>query len=191
MDYLRKTSPEVLKLPFQLMAQGLRKDGIIVYMTSEDSGINEKAIRILHSEIPNATLFFVKPSEMSLSFDYSQMTVLNGTLDNIPLKDDHVDLLVAPSLSKIKTLEGSLREWHRLLRSDGRLALFLPTALLDQNPDPLLIGQFIEKFEHRIHYKRISVKREFLQPLLEQFFNKIEEKKIVHMTFFLAMSPSS
>ncbi|MFW9831632.1 MAG: helix-turn-helix transcriptional regulator [Candidatus Thorarchaeota archaeon] len=189
MDYLRKTSPEVLKMPFQLMTRGLRKDGKIVYVTSEDSGINEQAIRFFHSKIPDGTIFFVKPAELALSFDYEHMTVLNGTLQDIPLKDNYIDLLVAPNLSKIKTLEGTLKEWHRLLCPDGRLAIILPTALLDPNPDPLLIGQFIEKFEHRIHDKRISVKRETLQPLLEQFFNKIEEKKIVHMTYFLAMDP--
>ena len=64
-----------------------------------------------------------------------------------------------------------------------------PTVLIHKYEDPLTIGDFIEKYEHETIEKGEQINKEFLQVLLKNFFNKVEERQIVHMTIFLASGP--
>ena len=86
-------------------------------------------------------------------------------------------------------LERALREWHRIITKNGKLVICTPTILVHKYEDPLTIGDFVEKYEHETIEKGEHVDRDFLQILLKKFFKKVEERQIVHMTFFLVSEP--
>jgi hypothetical protein len=86
-------------------------------------------------------------------------------------------------------LEESLTEVHRVLKQDGTLALIIPTILVCKCEDPLSIGNFIEKYEHEASEKSDYVESKALRALIQNLFNRVEEKQIVHMTYFLASQP--
>jgi hypothetical protein len=67
--------------------------------------------------------------------------------------------------------------------------IITPTILVHRYEDPLTIGDFVEKYEHETIEKSEPIDREFLQILLNKYFKKVEEKQIVHMTFFLVSKP--
>jgi hypothetical protein len=82
-----------------------------------------------------------------------------------------------------------VREWHRIVKQNGKLALFTPTVLIQKNEDPLKIGDFIEKYEHETIEKGENIDKDFLLTLILNFFNKIEEKEMVHISIFLMTNP--
>ena len=67
--------------------------------------------------------------------------------------------------------------------------ILTPTVLIHKYEDPLTIGDFVEKYEHETIEEGEQTNKEFLQALLKNFFNKVEERQIVHMTIFLASEP--
>ena len=83
-------------------------------------------------------------------------------------------------------LETALSEWHRVIRQSGKLAILTPTIFIQKYEDPLTIGQFIEKYEHETIEKGEHIERDFLQAMLRNFFQKVEERQIVHMTIISA-----
>jgi ubiquinone/menaquinone biosynthesis C-methylase UbiE len=119
-----------------------------------------------------------------LNFDH--LSFLNGAYDNIPLRSRYVDLVIIVGVPERNCLENSLREWGRVLKQDGALAIVTPTILVRKYDDPLSIGNFIEKYEREVSEKRDYTEARALEALLEKFFHKVEEKQIIHMTIFSA-----
>jgi ubiquinone/menaquinone biosynthesis C-methylase UbiE len=84
------------------------------------------------------------------------------------------------------SLKKSLKEWCRVLKQGGTLAIITPTILIRKYKDPLSIGNFIEKYEHEALEKGQYMQAEPFRTLLQKLFHKVEEKQILHMTVFLA-----
>jgi hypothetical protein len=97
-------------------------------------------------------------------------------------------LLVIDAPSK-KLLKNSVREWHRILRRNGRLGILAPTALINKIDDPLTIGDFMEKYEHESVGENEKADRESFQTMLRESFQKVEASKIAIMTLVLASKP--
>jgi ubiquinone/menaquinone biosynthesis C-methylase UbiE len=116
------------------------------------------------------------------------LMVLDAATDNIPLKDSHLDLLMATDIPPGNALETALGEWHRLLRQGGLLGILTPTVTLRKHKDPMTIGDFIEKYEHEHEVTRRSqhANGELLTRLLGKFFQNLEEIRVVHMTLLVA-----
>jgi len=166
------------------------KGGNLGYLTGRYSGMNELMIRRLHGRVPGIMTYFIKPDSVQMDLKLDNLTFLDGTYDNIPLRKDYLDLLVVVDLPPIDTLEETLREWHRVVKQDGRLAILAPTILMNKYKDPLTIGDFVEKHEHETIEKGVQIDKEYLQSLLGTYFKKIEESQIVHMTALIASEKS-
>jgi SAM-dependent methyltransferase len=111
---------------------------------------------------------------------------MNGTYDSIPLKQGYVDLLVIVGVPYERSLEKSLEEWHRVLKHGGRLAICVPTVFMHRYDDPLSIGNFIEKYEHKTPEEGQYMEAGEVKALLRKSFQNVEEQQIVHITVFLA-----
>jgi ubiquinone/menaquinone biosynthesis C-methylase UbiE len=160
--------------------------GTLGYFVGKYSGMQKVMIHQLHNWTPDTMKYLIKPTSVKIELKIRNLVLMNGAYNNIPLRTDYLDLLVITDLPPTNSLEEALREWHRVVKQDGRLALLIPTTLLTKNEDPLTIGDFVEKHEHERIEKGEPINKEYLQDLLETSFKKIKEKKIVHMTIFLA-----
>ena len=128
---------------------------------------------------------------MEVDLKLNNLSFLDGDYNNIPLKEKYLDLLVVTSIPKKDFFSPALKEWHRVLKQTGRLTMLTPTVLIRKYEDPLTIGNFIEKYEHETKEKSKQINQEDLQEILKKFFNKVEEKQVVHLTLFLADEPYS
>jgi predicted SAM-dependent methyltransferase len=97
--------------------------------------------------------------------------------------------MIVIDLPKTKILNRALKEWHRVLKPDGKLAILTPSILVEKYDDPLTIGNFIEKHEHQTIEKGEHIDREILEEQVKQYFNRIEEKSLVHMTVLRMSEP--
>jgi len=174
-----------------LLTKNLKEKVKIAYITSNYSVMHEKLIGALNKKVPQGKLYFVKPDSMQVDLKFNNLSFLDGAYNNIPLKENYLDLLVVTGVPKKDSFIPALKEWHRVLKQTGRLTILTPTVFIRKYEDPLTIGDFIEKHEHQTKEKTKQISREDIHGILKKFFNKVEERRIVHITIFLATEPYS
>lgn len=133
----------------RILSDNLSGKPYIGYVTSDYSVMHEMILRGLHGEIPETNIYFVKPASLAVDLDLENLWFLNGTYDSIPLRQGYVDLMVIVGVPYERPLEKSLREWLRVLKKGGTLAICVPTVFMHRYEDPLSIGNFVEKYEHK------------------------------------------
>jgi SAM-dependent methyltransferase len=114
---------------------------------------------------------------------------LDGSYVKVPLKDGYADLIVVANIPENDLVETALREWGRVLKENGRLVILMPTVFVREYEDPLTISDFIEKHEYEALELGKRANKKAFRALLENFFRKVEETKIVNMTIFSASEP--
>jgi len=175
----------------RLLTEGLKGQGNVAYVTAKYSAMHDRMVRNLHEKMPQGRIYLVKPAYLKLNLNLDNLLFLNGSYSDIPLKDGFIDLVVVADLPQKDSLEKSLREWHRVLRPNGTVAMLMPTILIEKYEDPLTIGNFIERYEHETVRKDECIGKEFLQELVMTFFQKVEEKQFIHLTILLVHEPQS
>jgi ubiquinone/menaquinone biosynthesis C-methylase UbiE len=169
-----------------MLSSHLTEKGDIGYITPEYSVMHEKILRGLHSEVPQGKIYFVKPASLTVDLELENLWFLNGAYDSIPLKEGYVDLLIVVGVLDEASFEKSSKEWNRVLKHRGTLTILAPTVLVHKYEDPLSVGNFMEKYEHKTLREGKYIEAEHLKALLKKSFHKVEENQIVHMTIFLA-----
>ncbi|MHA2405578.1 MAG: PadR family transcriptional regulator [Candidatus Hermodarchaeia archaeon] len=183
-EYLRKIAPQVLNDLVQFMTNGLSDEVRIVYVVSEPTVMHKHLLKSLQHRLPESVIYFVKPETMSFDEKFSNLSLLNGSFQMIPLKQEFADLLVVPNLSRVHNLNGAVQEWHRLLNNEGKLVIGFPSVLIHQYKDPLTIGQYMEKIEHQSTNIKEQFDKELLENTLKHYFRKIEHTHVVHLTVY-------
>jgi len=162
------------------------KKGNLAFLAKEFSHMNELAIRQIHDLAPDITKYIVKTPTMQIDFKLNNHVLLDGSYEEIPLRNRYLDLMIVIGLPTMDYLEGMLTEFHRVMKLDGRLVIVSPTVQTETYKDPLTIGDFLEKHEHEEIEKGEHIEKEYLVKLLAAHFKKIEESRIVHLSVFSA-----
>lgn len=172
-----------------LLTSKLKDDEIVVFITTDFSPIHKIILQKLHIKLPHGKVYLVKPSSLVVDVNFDNLLFLDGFYNNIPLKTDYADCMIVIDLPKEQYLERALKEWHRVLKPNGNLAILTPSILLEKYEDPLTIGDFIEKHEHETIEKGEHIDKELLEAQVKHYFKKIEEKSLVHMTILRVSEP--
>lgn len=186
--YLMSLLPEVNVLGnvFGQLTVGLEEKSNIACVTPQYSPMHERFMRYVHKISPQGKIYVIKPSSVQIDLKLDNLTVLAGSYTSIFLRRDFLDLLVIIDLPSKNSLAPAFKEWSRVLRQGGKLAILTPTILVQKYEDPMTIGDFVEKYEHETIEQREMVDKEFLQQVLNSHFNKVEEREVVHMTIISA-----
>jgi len=163
----------------------------IAYLASKYSKMHERMIRGIHNKMKQAKIYFIKPDSVEVDLKLDNLLFLDGAYNYISMRENYFDLLIVIDLPSKDSLNASLKEWHRVLKRKGRLAILTPTILIQKYEDPLTIGDFVEKYEHKKLDKREQINKEIILSSLKNFFNKIEESQVVHITIIIASEPCS
>jgi len=186
--YLMNLPPKINVLHgiIRLLTDGMMSDETIVYIATKFSPMHAMIIYNLQRKIPQGTTFLVKPKSLDLEIKIDNLVSLDGAYSDVLLKDGNANLLVVMDLPEKDILEKALREWHRIISKNGKLVIITPTILVHIYEDPLTIGDFVEKYEHETIEKGIKVDKDRLKKMINNYFSKIDEKEIVHMTILTA-----
>jgi PadR family transcriptional regulator PadR len=186
-DYIMNLPPKLnaLNMIGEQITSHLNGKGRIAYLTMRYSKIQEKFVNILLNKLTQGMLYLVKPSSVKMDLNHKRLSLLDGDYNNLPLKDDFLDLLVILRTPPYESLETSLIEWNRVV-GRGMVALLIPSVFTKQISDPMTIGDFIEKNEYLAVDQSKFIDYEFLNEMLGKFFPKIAKKEIAHMTVLLA-----
>lgn len=188
-EYLRNLPKraDVFRKICKLMCKGLKGRGNVALVTTKFSVSHERVLHALHDEVPESKIFIVKPRSVKVDLNLEYVVLLDGSYDNVPLKDTYIDLLVIGGVPNREAFEKCLQEWGRVLRQDGTLAVSAPSVLVEKFEDPLSIGSFVERFEHEILEKDAFLDGTLVKSLLKNSFAEVKLKKIAHISVFLGL----
>jgi len=189
-EYLLNLPPKinVFNKISRLLATGLKGKVNIAYVIDDYSVVHEKVLYGLHKQTPEGRIYLVKPNSLEVDLRLDNLLSLEGGCTSIPLKDNFLDLVDVTGVPRKDLLEASLKEYHRVLKQSGTLAIVTPTIFVHKYEEPLTIGNFMEKYEHEMQGTEYT-DGEMLRALLKKFFQKIQERSIVHISIFLASEP--
>ena len=131
----------------------------------------------------------MKPDTLDIDLNFTNVQFLDGFHHDIPLKSDYVDCMIVIDLPQHDYLNPALKEWHRVLTTNGILTILTPTVLLENYDDPLTIGDFIEKHEPETIEHGVHIDKEHLKAQIKQYVTGIDEQTLVHMTVLRISSP--
>ncbi|MFW9967913.1 MAG: PadR family transcriptional regulator [Candidatus Thorarchaeota archaeon] len=165
-----------------LLLKGMGKEISIGYVAPGISETIKRLLRQLQKERPRANIYAICPKTANPELDVEGILQLDGTLQDIPIKDDYLSLLAVTGNIKRTNLDACLLEWRRVIKPKGKLAIVSPTALIARYEEPLSIGEFIEQREHPTpegdNYLDVNV----LRTSLEKYFRTVREERVVHIT---------
>jgi len=89
--------------------------------------------------------YLVKPPNVEVDADIPKLNVLDGTFDDIPLKDESLDGMIAVDVQDATNLPRTMREFRRVLRAGGVIFACSPFMGLGGVKDPLEVGEFMKQ----------------------------------------------
>ncbi len=192
-EYLLSLPPKlsVFNMVSDLLIEKLPKKANLAYAATRFSGPVKKLIENLQQEFPDGNLYAIHSKENNTNLDLGKVSVLDGTFEDIPMKDDYLDLLAVTGNIRSDCIDSCLREWHRVLTGKGTLAIVAPTAVITKYKDPLGIGEFIEQREHPRLESAESFDVDILTSKMRKYFEKVDVKQVVHITVLRGFKPIS
>jgi DNA-binding PadR family transcriptional regulator len=186
-EYLIDLPPEnsVFNIISNILTKGLSKKSNIGYAASRFSGPIRSIISQLRNNVQDGSVYVIADKTNRLDLGIEGVLVVEGTFEDLPMKDKFLDLLIVTGNIKSDCLARCLSEWRRVLSDDGILAIVAPTATISIFKDPLEIGEFIEQREHPRLESDDSLSSEIIQSEMTRFFKRVEEKRVVHITLLL------
>lgn len=161
----------------------------IGYYTNKNYATTDMLISRLQRMMPEGRVYLIKPRSVDIALENENVDILSGRYEDIPLKDDFADILLIIDLPEEEQIESAIKEWHRVLSPEGNLGIITPSVLVKDRTDPISIGDYVEKHEHEVLGHSNYVDGEYLKKELRNFFNKVEEQIIVHMSIVTAYHP--
>jgi DNA-binding PadR family transcriptional regulator len=192
-EYLMSLPPEgnpLLQI-IDVMTESFQGNETVAYVTTKPFGVNEIIISIIHKKLPEGKVYLVKPRSAEVNLELDNLLTLTGSYEDIPLKENFVDLIVVIDLPREELLRDSVEEWNRIMVPKGRLAILTPSVLVKDDESHLSIGDYVEKYEHEIIEKGQTIDKRRLDDALTKSFVDIDVRDIVHMTLIRAWKSGS
>lgn len=175
----------------ELLTKGIGEEINIGYAVPTISSSMKRLLQKLKENRPRANIYVFCPKTATTDLDIDDILTLDGTLEDIPTKDDYLDLLMATGNIRKECLDACLTEWRRVLHPKGRVAVVTPSALIADYKDPLGIGEFIEMREHPPTAGDDHLNGSMLKTALREHFKKVKEERVVHITILTGSGSNS
>ena len=113
-EYLFSLPPElsVFKMVSNLLVEKLPNNANVAYAATRFSGPVRKIMEILLERFPDGNLYAVHPKEKNVKLEMDSVSLVDGTFEDIPMKDDYLDLLVVTGNISSDYLNVCLGEYY-------------------------------------------------------------------------------
>jgi hypothetical protein len=135
--------------------------------------------------------YLVKPPGMKVSLADLELTVLDGTFDDIPLKDRSVDGMIVVDIQDALDLKRCCAEFRRVMRDGGVMCGCAPFLGLTGEGEPIELGEFMKKMKHDLRGQPYRDK-ESIRRALETHFDFVDVTGMGFMTAFVtSLNPTA
>ncbi|MFW9835322.1 MAG: helix-turn-helix transcriptional regulator [Candidatus Thorarchaeota archaeon] len=186
-EYLMTLPPEhsVFNKISEILTKGLSQKSTIGYVATKFTGPLKKIIGQLRNDIEEGKVYAIAEKASEEDLGVTNVLVIEGTFEDLPIKNEFLDLLVVTGNLRGDSLEEYFSEWQRVLSKNGVLAIVTPTTTIATYEDPLEIGEFVEQREHPRTEDSNLLSQEIIQSKMTHFFKETEEHRVVHITVLL------
>ncbi|MHA1961313.1 MAG: helix-turn-helix transcriptional regulator [Candidatus Thorarchaeota archaeon] len=187
-EYLTDLPPEssVFAKMSEMLIKSTKSIESIAFVARRLSSPVKEILSRLQAALPHSETYFIAQAAPDEEDIPGGCKFLNGALNDIPFKNNYVDLVVVVGDQTEEMLDECISECRRALKSRGTLALMIPTVLVRRFEDPLQIGMFIEKLEHTLPEGQKGLDESAVKAALEKVFKKVKIVPVVHITSFIA-----
>jgi len=184
MDYLAKLSPQnsILRRLQRLLDVHMAKSEKILVVAPKV--FYDWMIAPLCNRLKKGTVYLIKPKSTKLDVEFENLVVLDTPPGNILLKDNFVDAVRVHG--EPEDFHEAVKEFHRILKKDGSLALIIPYFHSYKDNYPLTFAEFVEKVEHEISEEdKNKLDYETTKLLLSHLFRKVKYYRLTHLAIFV------
>ena len=186
-EYVAGLPPEFFSDRFQTMLRevygGRRIVGLII----------SEPLTVVHREILNGLLrrkgaertYLIKPPHIIAEVERPNLTVLDGTFDDIPMKDKSLDAMIVVDIQDATYHERCCKEFLRVLRAGGVMVACCPFVGLGGTNDPLDVGEFMKKTKFTLS-GRPYLDKETIKKTLTEHFDYVDMANMGFLTAFVA-----
>ncbi|MHA1949670.1 MAG: PadR family transcriptional regulator [Candidatus Thorarchaeota archaeon] len=190
-EYLYSLPPKhsVFNIVSRMVVESLPKNPNMAYVSDRFTGPIKKLMERLQERVSKGNLYAIHRKGKSPDLGMIDVSKVAGSIDDIPMKDDFLDLLLVSGGESHEKLESNLVEWRRVTKKTGTVVMVTPTALLAKYKDPLDIGDFIEQREHPRLDQEDNLDTEIVTKKMLKYFEVVEVDKVIHITVIRGINP--
>jgi hypothetical protein len=129
--------------------------------------------------------YLIKPPRVKVDVEFPTLTVLDGTFDDLPLKDGSLDAMVVVDVQDASRLRASCREFRRVLKRGGIMCGCAPFLGWGGEAEPLELGEFLKKMKY-LSTGRPYHNKEAIRKALSETFDSVDIAGMSFLTAFVA-----
>ncbi len=129
--------------------------------------------------------YLVRPADLDTHADFPHLTVLDGTFDDIPLRDGSLDSLIAVDIQDAVNLKRSCKEFRRVLQAGGIVFGCAPFMGMTGEHDPLDLGEFMKMMKCSWSGEPY-LDKEMIRRALAESFDYVDIGSMAFLTAFVA-----
>ena len=192
-DYVAKLPPEIFTDKFQMMmleVYGGRES--VACVTSEPlTTLHREVLLGMHARPGAKHTYLIKPPQVKADVELPNLTILDGSFDDIPLKDKSLDGMVVVDIQDAFNIRTCCSEFQRVLKSGGVMIGCAPFMGLVGEDEPLDVGEFIKRTKCNLAGKPY-LEKEAIKKALAERFDYVDVACVAFMTGFICgLQPAS
>src|SRR5579875_2105687 len=136
------------------------------------------SINALAEAFPKSLVYVVKPKEMKFSSQKENLKLLDGSRNDLPLKDEFADYLLLEGFPKEASLQATLSESERVLKENGCLGIQVSEVMIEERrPAYVSFSEFVAKAFYQTCAQDRVVSLNELRSLITKDFRRFTETK--------------
>ena len=130
----------------------------------------------LSEAFPNASINLVKPPEMRLYNERSNLVLLDGWRHDMPLKDNYADYLYLRGFPKCVSEEDAISESLRVLKEDGHFVVQVSNVMIEEKaPVCPSFSEFLSKLFYDIYDQDKVINLKQVKAMLSKQFKTLRD----------------
>ena len=186
-EYVSNLPPAFFSDRFRMMMREVYggRESMALVISEPLTYIHRELLETMCLRAGGKRTYLVKPSSIRAEVDFPNLTVLEGSLDDIPLKEKSLDALVVVDIQDAVNLVTCCREFRRVLKSGSVLFGCAPFMGLGDVIDPLEVGEFMKKMKYSLT-GRPYLDKETIKKALGENFDYVDIASIGFLTAFIS-----
>ncbi len=186
-DYVSSLPPEFFATRFRAMLKEVcsGRESMSMIMSTHLTMLHREILEGMIARPGARHSYLIKPVGLEARADYPGLTVLDGGFDDIPLKDESLDALIAVDIQDALNLKRSCREFRRVLKPGGVIFGCAPFMGLGGTNDPLDVGEFMKKMKCSWSGSPY-LDKETIKRSLASTFDYVDVGSLAFLTSFIA-----
>ena len=185
-DYMAKLPPPFFMDRFRMMMTEIYggREAVGLVLSEPLTHLHRKLLERICARPGAKRTYLIKPPGVKAEVDLPNVTVVEGTLDDIPLKDGSLGGMVVVDIQDAVRLNACCAEFRRVLQRGGVMCGCAPFMGLEGGTEPLGVGAFMKRSKYVLSGRPYHDK-EAIKNALAMNFDSVDIASMGFLTAFI------